>query len=245
MKLFFRAASVAVICASFLGSVSAADMSVGIKGAFNLASTWGEDELDLSGLSGLEDVGLSVDMKKVMKPGLILGVFLETRLTDNFSVQPEVMYTSKGMKYEMDMMGITATSAVNFSYLEIPVLLKLNLPLGVAVPNIYAGPAVAFRIGTSGYAEAAGTKENMDDESIDMIKENTSGFDFGLAMGGGCNFVAGPGAIVLDIRYTLGFLKLMKLTDEMKDAGMESSDLPGNKNTALSFMIGYAFNIGG
>ncbi len=61
-------------------------------------------------------------------------------------------------------------------------------------------------------------------------------FDFGLALGGGIDINAGPGKIVLDIRFTAGFLKVR--------FGSNVTDYyPEEKNRALSFIAGYAIHV--
>ncbi len=73
----------------------------------------------------------------------------------------------------------------------------------------------------------------MPSEAAEFLKDNTNVVDFGVTMGGALNFVVGPGAIVLDFRYTLGLVKIA------------SEDFAGDdKNGALSLLVGYTFNFG-
>jgi hypothetical protein len=226
-------------CAVLVGSASAVEMSLGLKGGLNLAKPWGIDK---------EKSLINEDDLK-MKPGLVIGGACEIKLHEMFSIQPEVLFSVKGMKMEgeMEFLGLTFDYAqeVNINYLEIPILFKLNIPAGAVVPNFYVGPDFAFRIGVGGWVEEDGEKEDLTDEDIDEIKESTNVFDFGMAVGGGINFAAGPGSFVVDVRYTMGFMKIYKLSDEMEESGVSDDNLPPEKNGALSFMIGYMFNIGG
>ncbi len=67
------------------------------------------------------------------------------------------------------------------------------------------------------------------------VKGITNNIDFGLAMGGGIDFSAGAGRIILGIRYTLDFINVIEVEEVTFD----------NKNGALSFMLGYGIDFGG
>ena len=140
---------------------------------------------------------------------------------------------------------MTATLVVKMNYIEIPILLKLKIPAGPVLPNFYVGPALGLRAGVGGFLQIDDDKEEFTDEMKENLKEQTNVIDFGLAMGGGLDIVAGPGRVLIDIRYTLGFIQGAKLTKEMEDAGLEKDDLPPDKNGALSFLVGYAIDFGG
>lgn len=238
MKFSLKCAAIVLVFAIMANSVSAAGVSFGIKGGLNLAKVRTDEGFALD-----QDLAFSKDDTK-MKPGMIIGGVFGLNLNEMFTIQPEILFSMKGTKFERSEMGIDVSMDINYNYLEIPVLFKLNIPAGIIIPNLYVGPAVAFRLGLSGEMGIGDETIEFTDDMIEMLEEYSKSVDFGLAMGGGIDFKAGKGNIVIDIRYTLGFLKVAKLTDEMEDAGMTDDDLPDPKNGVLSFMIGYTFNIG-
>ncbi|MBN1575621.1 MAG: PorT family protein [Chitinispirillaceae bacterium] len=228
MKLSLRCAAVVMACAFFVGSASAVGLSFGLKGGLNLAKPWGGDKNNpMFAAEGL-----------TMKPGMVAAAAWDINIVEKFSIQPEILFSMKGAKNKVgDIIIVT-----QFNYIEIPILLKLNIPLGIVVPNVYAAPALGIRAGVGGATKAGDEKVDFTEETVDLIKDQSGAVDFGLAMGAGVNFKAGPGSIVLDLRYTLGLLKIAKLTQEEKDAG---AILPKEKNGAFSIMVGYMFEIGG
>lgn len=224
MKAMSRAAIIAFACACVAGSVSAMNVSLGVKGGVNLAN-----------------VRLEEDMEgKKMLPGVVAGLSLELKPVEMFSIQPEVLFAQKGFKFEIEeeIFGqmFSMSMATGFNYIEIPVLFKLNIPAGVVTPTVYAGPAVSFLMGVRGYAEASGEKEKYDDDTKDAIKEEMTAVDFGIAFGAGLGISAGPGSIIIDARYNLGLLNIG--TDDNEEI-YETA-----KNGAFSIMAGYAIDFG-
>jgi hypothetical protein len=107
----------------------------------------------------------------------------------------------------------TGDGKLKFDYLEIPVLLKLRIPMGSVHPFIFAGPAFGFNLKAL----------------IEGIKiEDMPSSDYSAVFGGGLQLGR---SIHLDVRYTMGLQKL-----EIPD--LETIDL---KNGVLSATIGLAF----
>jgi len=71
------------------------------------------------------------------------------------------------------------------------------------------------------------------------VKEFYKPFDFGLAMGAGLDIKAGPGRVILEYRFTLGFLDNMEPIDVLD----ESIEIK-SKNMAMSILVGYGIDIG-
>lgn len=228
MKLSINAVMLSGILL-FTGYASAADFSFGIKGGLNLAKPVGVNK----------DVALYDADNLTMKPGLIAGVAWELKLIEKFSVQPELLFSMKGAKTKAD----NTVSVLRLNYLDIPILLKLNIPIGIIVPNVCAGPSVGIRMGTGGYTENDSMKVRMTKDDIYWVMDHTNLIDFGVALGAGVGINAGPGSFVFDIRYTLGLMKSYKLTQDEKDLGISEDTIPTDKNGALSVTVGYMFDI--
>ena len=186
---------VAVLFAASLAvpQASAQGIKLGVKGGVNIA--------DLGGA----DAGSSTETKA----GFVAGGFAEFMIGDMFAIQPEVLYSQKGAK---ETSGGDELK-LKLDYIEVPVLLKVNIPIeGSKVhPTVYAGPAVAFKAscklsGTSGGVSASA---DCDAGGADFVKST----DFGLAFGGGISFDVGGAEIGVDVRYTLGLSTIDDSTD--------------------------------
>ena len=195
-----------------------AQIKLGVKGGLNIADIGGSDVDSLS-LGPIET-----------KTGFIAGAFVEFMISDIFAIQPEVLYSQKGIK--IDSSG--ADLKLKVDYIEIPVLLKINIPIeGSKVhPNVYAGPAVAFEssckfAGSSGSVSA---EVDCDDPQLGIMTTST---DFGLTFGGGLSFEVGGAEVGVDVRYTLGLTSI--------DDDDDPWDL---KNKVISIMgtVGFPLN---
>lgn len=86
------------------------DASFGIKGGANFSNLYVDDVDDNNVLAGFN-----------------LGVFVNMPLNEAVSIQPEFLYSQKGAKLAYDNALATGEAKFRLNYLEVPVLLKLNL----------------------------------------------------------------------------------------------------------------------
>jgi hypothetical protein len=168
-----------------------ASVRFGIKGGANIANVNGDFTDGLS------------DWKSTV--GFCGGIFLELNFGRVLTIQPEVLYTMKGAD--------TGDGKLKFDYLEIPILLKLRIPMGSVHPFIFAGPAFGFNL-----------KALIEGYKIDDMPSS----DYSAVLGGGLQLGR---SVHIDVRYTMGLQKL-----EIPD--LETIDL---KNGVLSATIGLAF----
>lgn len=220
----FRAiCAMLVAVTSLWSSASAVDLALGVKGGLNLSRTYGVDYGDFM----------------VMRPGLAIGAGLQLKLANAFAIQPEVLFSCKGIKLEED----DNSEQLSFRYLEIPVLFQVIIPASeTVVPQIYAGPAIAFKMGVKAKAEEDGKTVDIPDAYNEVISDMMNTVDFGIAMGAGLGIKAGPGRLILDVRYTLGLTGIQDITDEVEEAADAlGASIDKEKNMALSFMLGYMF----
>jgi len=170
---------------------SAQGIKLGVKGGVNIADIGGKDADSLGSTK--------------TKAGFVGGVFAEIMIGDMFAIQPEVLYSQKGIKVE----DVGATAKFKLDYIEVPVLFKVNIPIeGSKVrPSVYAGPAVALKASckVSGSLGGVSVDVDCDDPSIDVPVKST---DFGVAFGGGIAFDVGGAEVGVDVRYTLGLSKV-------------------------------------
>ena len=185
---------------------SAQRITGGLKAGMNLANLHGDD---------IED--------SKFKIGFCGGGFVAFGLGKVVVIQPELLYSQKGAKREGEFMGETWKATYKFNYLEMPVFIKMIVPVeGKVKPNFFLGPYFGIMItDPRGELKVDGTTT---EEDMEGVKDT----DFGVVFGSGLDFVLGKGKIVFDVRYGLG---LTTLDEEGGDA----------KNNAFSFLLGYSF----
>jgi len=128
-RLLLLAALVAAAPTAF------AQATFGLKAGLNVATIIPDNDEDLA------DRGA--------KLGFTGGVFAEVPVASGFSLQPEVLYTQKGVSRD------EPNESIGVDYLEIPVLAKVALPVSEFLDlDVYAGPALAVKLQeTFGMAE--------------------------------------------------------------------------------------------
>ena len=174
-----------------LNATRASAQQLGITGGFNIASLTGHP------YSSSRD-------------GLIIGGFARYNLVAGLSLQPEILFSMKGASGTPNSIGpvpvyVPETSTLTLDYIEVPVLLRMNLfslPILPAGFDIFAGPDFAFNV----YSQAktmtyspSGPQEFTSDAS-----GNIREFDFNVAVGGGPDINLGPMTLGLEVRYTFG-----------------------------------------
>ena len=142
------------------------------------------------------------------------GILAELGITDNFAIQPEILFSMKGAKGLDDLSGDEAK--INLSYVDIPVLLK------VKADGLFfeAGPQLGIKVG------ATGKKGPI---SVD-IKEVFRTVDFGYAAGLGYQVASGP---MVGLRYNGGFSNVFKNINVVDQAKVH--------NSAFQLYVGYLF----
>jgi hypothetical protein len=118
-------------------------------------------------------------------------------------------------------------------YLEIPVLLKYNIPTaGMTAPSFYFGPTVAFPLNKKIKFEFLGESEEMD---IENIKSSI----FGIAFGGEIGFAGG---FTLEARYNLGLSTVAgdEIIEET-DTTVALSPDEDIKTSSFMILLGYSF----
>ena len=189
-----------------ISTVYAQGITGGLKAGMNIANLHGDD---------VEGFGYESKM------GFCAGGFITFKVANIVAIQPEVLYTQKGTKWEEVFMG--GTWNINLNYLEIPVLFKVIMPIqGMIKPHLFVGPYFAYNLTAKWKIVYNGQSEEID------VDEEIKDGDFGAVFGGGIDFGLPAGKIVFDARYSLGLTTI----DE------EGSDV---KNNVFSFMLGYAF----
>lgn len=163
--------------------------------AVTVVSAQGIEKSFRLGLNLSNVVGSDIDGN--IKPGINAGFLLDVNFTDNFFLQPGLVYSLKGTKdrakgsISYDGMSIKATEkgVINLHYIEVPVSAGYRFGIGNNLSlQFHTGPYLAF--GVAGKVKF--TEEvRVDGEKVKVSEsENVFGngnrrFDMGWNFGGG------------------------------------------------------------
>lgn len=179
MKLIMGMVMSAMLMAS---SVSAQHVNMGIKGGLNLYSIDGDNSSN-----------------NELKPGLHLGFLWHIHKSDNFAVQPELVYSVQGA-------NLPGSVKLNLGYVNVPILFQYMFNNGF---RLEAGPQIGVLLHAE--SELSGNSDNVKDDfkSID------------IALAGGIGYVS-PSGFGLDARYNYGLSNINDLTsDKFTNSGFQ------------------------
>ena len=167
------------------------------------------------------------------KLGFHGGFFVMVTPVPTFTFQVEALFTQRGAKQslegEINGIPFDATFDYSINYIEIPLLGKVNLPVGNTLQlNLLAGPA--FSIKLSEKVELDG----QDLETDDDLNPTDLGVVFGA--GGTMKPTAGP-QVTVDIRFVLGLSDIADVEADETDPTQEVATL---KNSAIMATLGIA-----
>ncbi len=183
--------------------------------------------------SGINISVLTDDLSRANgRIGFVLGGFVELRLLEKLSLQPEIVYSSQGAQYrEYSYYGFAETynnSRINLMYVVVPIMAKYYVVDGV---SLEFGPQFNFlaggKLNYDSYTYAAGI-EVFSGGSKD-VKEYFDPIDYGLNFGAGFEFKEN---YIFNMRYTLGLENVLS-----NPAGYNFS----SKNSVICFTVGYKF----
>jgi outer membrane protein with beta-barrel domain len=187
-----RMHSTAVLVAMVLvPSVATGRVSmVGLKGGLSASTLHGD---------------VPADPKNERRLGFSGGAFITVGVNRLVSVQPEILFVTKGTSLGTvdltDQNGTvvgTADLVMKLDYLEFPVLVRLALPaMGDASPYVVAGPAVGVRLSQKLTLSGFGSSESHVANSADL----------GVALGAGITMGRGHIRGSFETRYTLGITR--------------------------------------
>lgn len=177
MKNLLLCAAIAVFV---LGNMTAQEVKFGAKAGVNFASLTGDDADGLDGRTSLH-----------------FGFVANIGISESFSVQPELLYSSQG--FTLSEFGIDVTGKLD--YINLPILADFKVADNF---SLQVGPQVGFVV--TDKVEAEGESEDLDAESI----------DFGAVLGAQFKMETG---LFFQARYNLG------LSDVASDADLKNSVL--------------------
>ena len=189
-----------------LVSAQAPPMTFGVKAGFNISNI----NVDF------DDGNVSGDGRA----GGVFGFFGAHDFNPRAGIQVEGLFTQKGAEFDFeDDLGFDDDASFKLSYVEFPVLARVNFPASTATVRLLAGPTFAFNVKES--VKVGGVE--LDGDEVPL-----KAFEMGFALGGAVQIRK----IVIDGRYTWG------LTD-INDG--DDTDEPTVKNGAFSLTFGWIF----
>jgi opacity protein-like surface antigen len=193
----------AVIAVMAFGFTNAQDIKFGVKGGINISNFTG-------------------DIDTSSKIGFQVGGFAEFKLSEKFAIQPELLYSTQGAKYEESEVSYFYKQNTTLGYLNVPVMAKYYI---VDKLSIEAGPQAGFLLSAKSKWEENdhGTLESGKDD----IKDSLKTLSLGLNVGAGYDFTENLSA---GLRYNYG---LSNISDSKDDGKIH--------NNVVLLSIGYKF----
>ncbi|TPE44463.1 porin family protein [Pontibacter mangrovi] len=202
MKKFILGLGLALLA----GTASAQTM--GVKAGLNYATLTGNDAENYD-----------------YRPGYTVGLTARHGFNSLIGVQTELLFTSKGAKREFSASGVETTEKLRLNYLDVPVLLHLQ------ISGLYfeMGPQASFLLKGKQIAEVS--RSNTTNITKTVITDNPYPIDFGYAAGLGFRAPSGFG---LGVRYNGG---LKDIDDEGAFEGKERRN--ASFQLTLSYVPGF------
>lgn len=175
---------------------------IGIKGGMNIATMTGKDS------SGAEN-----------RISIHAGLFVEFKINEKFSIQPEAFYSGKGLTAKVyDDSGYYIDATFRINYIDIPVMFKYYVADNF---SLEAGPYVGILVAAKIAANSSNGSGSAD------IKELFKSMDYGLAFGANYDI---NNNLFVNFRYSAG----------LQEAGNTGGG-DDIKHSVIQFGLGYKF----
>ncbi len=208
IKLYTLLFLTALIAAPLVSQAQMDDSRIGIKGGLNISNFYRDNVGDQNARFGFN-----------------LGVFTELAVGESFSIQPELLLSTKGNRATygtddgvLDLVGAEGEVKTNLTYIDIPVLAKVTFG---EIINVHVGPYASYLIGAS-----ASTEGDLASGSEELNRDNFKAWDYGLAAGLGVDLEA----VTIGARYNLGLVNVAK-------SDIAERILKNSKNSVLQFYV--------
>ncbi len=181
---------------------SQAQLAIGIKAGPNFANI---------------DTKSSLSENYKSRAGFHGGAFVLIKAS-KIGIQPEIIFSQQGSKVRINNDNFES----NFSYVNIPVILKLYTVAGI---NIQVGPQFGF---VTNAETPVQDQLNPGSYKVEDVKDKMKSSDFTVALGLGWDL---PFGLTVDARYNMGVSKLFK------DAPTQPTE--DAKNQVFQLSVGY------
>ena len=234
MKKLMIVILVAVSTLVVAQTIDSKPLKYGLKGGVNFARLNGEIEIG------------SVVVKPKFYTGYTFGAFANYPLSEKFSIQPELLFSRNGSRYEdikletfedaiggielgnfANLLGTKLEMYVGTNWLQIPVLGVYQVDESL---KLYAGPYIGFYLSGKAFVEASALIFELIDSEYDIKSEDLQLPDFGMIVGGSYDLTKN---IAVEARYSYGFIDV---ADEII-FGFLDDDVIVAKNSAIQLLL--------
>ncbi len=212
IKISFLLALVTMVATSVQAQVS-----FGIRGGVNFSNINGKDASDDK-------------LKNKLLPGFNAGVNVEIPVADEFYVQPGLLFSTKGTKWE------DSDVKSNIGYIELPINFLYKPELGAGKMLLGVGPYVAYGV-TGKVSDGDNSKSMKFKKEITVLEAATNGGVYSKPFDAGANVLVGyEFSNKLSAQLNAG-LGLVDIRTEVEGVSSKAN----YKNTTFGVSIGYRF----
>ena len=193
--------TILLVAVALIGfNANAQSVDFGVKAGVNFASVSGDDTDDLNSRTGFH-----------------FGVIAGIPVSDNFSVQPELVYSQQGTEYSASE---GYDGKYKLDYLNIPIMAQFQVADGL---HLEAGPQFGFLLSANEEYNSPG--DSGEEDVSDFIK----GTDISVGVGASYTMASGLG---IGARYNLGVSEIFE-----ENSGK-------NQNSVIQISVSYLFGKG-
>ncbi len=179
---------------------SAQKINYGIKAGLNMSMITGASDQIMSSSNGFH-----------------AGAFIEFKALGKIAIQPEVLFSAQGAKFESK--DLTSATTTKMNYVIVPVMVKYYPIAGLFVE---LGPQAGFLVTAKEDVEDKITSVN----SSENIKDKTKAFDMSANFGVGYDILD---KVVVQVRYCMGL------------SNTSTVENVSTKNGVFQMSLGYKF----
>lgn len=197
----------------------------GLRGGFNLSKIHEKAESTPGVITLIEPSKNTI--------GFHIGPTAEFPISDVFSIETALLFTTKGWKYDYSesifFMPFSVKSTTTLYYIDLPLTPKFTFDLGGPELFVLAGPYVGIGLYGESKADVTVFGEKQTDKSV--IEWNSNGLkrlDYGLTAGTGLRF----NQLTFGIYYNYGLANISSYSENGYSVN----------NRVLNFSMGYLFN---
>ncbi len=178
--------------------------------------------------------------------GFAGGVYMDFAFSRSFSLQPEILYVTKGLDGGLAGPGYDHNYTARFDYIQIPLLAKFTIAGKSRLsPYFFAGPDVGFNIGADVDIDYTDTRTGETASGSSDWSDVMSAAEICFSVGLGCRYAIGLGGITADARFDFGLTNVYSGGEVTADFGGSSRTetiIPGDsKNLGFALLFGYNF----
>lgn len=181
--------------------------------------------LNIADLGALESIDSIDDLENEAQTGFVGGAYVKLPVGP-LKLQIEGLYSIKGAKGTYRGSVSSSQWETRLTYLEIPVLLRFEMPSPAVTPYLFGGGSVAYLLS----AEQKNKVIDSDWQEFD-IKDDLKSADYSLVVGAGIEILK----FTVEGRYTHGLADPLDPRDNSQILMNEA------KNRTWSVMVGFAF----